>query len=48
MCKQGGFQKNKKMMSKTNAFRVFRQLPAKMGLKTLCLCGSPEGSVEMG
>ena len=28
-------------------FRIFRQIPAKMGLESQYLCGLPEGTVEM-
>ena len=32
---------------KTAEFRIFRQIPAKMRLGSQCLCGFPEGTVEM-
>ena len=32
---------------KTVEFRIFRQIPAKMRLESQCLCGFPEGTVEM-
>ena len=32
---------------KTAEFRIFRQIPAKMRLGSQCLCGFPEGAVEM-
>ena len=32
---------------KTLDFRIFRQIPAKMGLESQYLCGLPEGTVEM-
>ena len=34
-------------VGKTAKFRIFRQIPAKMRLGSQCLCGSPEGTVEM-
>ena len=36
-----------KNFQKTVIIRIFRQIPAKMRLESQCLCGFPEGTVEM-
>ena len=36
-----------KNFQKTAVIRIFRQIPAKMRLESQCLCGFPEGAVEM-
>ena len=36
-----------KNFRKSAVIRKFRQIPAKTGLESQCLCGFPEGTVEM-
>ena len=36
-----------KKRRKTLVFGIFRQIPAKMRLRSRCFCGFPEGTVEM-
>ena len=36
-----------KNFEKTVVIRIFRQIPAKMRLESQCLCGVPEGTIEM-
>ena len=36
-----------KNFRKTAVIRIFRQIPAKSRLESQCLCGFPDGAVEM-